>query len=94
MSEDLDVRERRLKEIMSTRDGRAWMWDHLSACGVFRSSYVSNSLDMSYNEGMRNVGLRLLADLHDHTFEAYQKMEAEARERTDEEVENEFDELD
>ncbi len=79
---------------MSTRDGRAWMWDHLSACGVFRSSYVSNSLDMSFNEGMRNVGLKLLNQLQTYAFEAYQKMEAEARERQDEGVENELDEID
>lgn len=79
---------------MSTRDGRAWMWDHLSACGVFRSSYVSNSLDMSFNEGMRNVGLKLLNQLQTYAFEAYQTMEAEARERQEEGVENEFDETD
>ena len=92
--EDLDraAKERRLKAIMATPDGRAWMWDHLAECGVFRSSYVSNSLDMSFNEGSRNVGLRLLADLHEFAFEEFQQMEREARATKEIEVENELDE--
>ena len=68
-----------LELIMSTREGRAWMWDHLSVCGVFRTSFTPNSLEMSFNEGQRNVGLRVLNDLHEHAFKEYQMMEAENR---------------
>lgn len=88
-----DKLRRQLNALMSTADSREWVWEHLGACGVFSSSYVSNSLDMSFNEGRRNVGLRLLADLQQHTFPLYQKMELEARARSDteNEVDDEFD---
>lgn len=69
---------------MSTKDGRAWVWDHLSQCGVFRTSFTQNALEVSFNEGQRNVGLRVFNDLQEHAFQDYQKMEAEARAKTDE----------
>lgn len=72
--------ERRLKALMKTRDGRAWVWGHLSDCGVFESSYAATTHDTAYNEGRRNVGLKLLFELQSHVFQQYQLMEAEARE--------------
>ena len=69
---------------MSTKDGRAFIWQHLSTCGVFTTSYTNNALDMSYNEGQRNVGLRLLSDLQDYAFTYFQVMEVEAREPKEE----------
>lgn len=53
-----------IKTFMSHKSGRAWMWDHLSACGLYRLSARAGDAHMTYfNEGERNVGLRLLAQL-------------------------------
>ena len=53
-----------IKTLMSSESGRTWMWDHLSACGLYRMSARSGDAHMTYfNEGERNVGLRLLAQL-------------------------------
>lgn len=77
---------------MATQDGRAWMWEHLAECGVFRSSYVNNAMDVAFNEGARNVGLHLLSDLQEFAFAEFQQMEREARATKEIEVEHELDE--
>lgn len=81
MITDAEAEQRRLNAILSTADGREWMWNHLGMCGVFQSTYASNTHDTAFNEGRRSIGLRLLADLQEHTFKLYQSMEKEARER-------------
>ncbi|MBX3502803.1 MAG: hypothetical protein KF889_25440 [Alphaproteobacteria bacterium] len=49
---------------MSHKQGRAWVWDMLGACGLYRTSARSGDPHMTYfHEGERNVGLRLLAQL-------------------------------
>jgi len=49
---------------MSHQTGRAWIWDHLSGCGLYRVSARAGDAHMTYFcEGERNVGLRLLAQL-------------------------------
>jgi hypothetical protein len=53
-----------LAEVMATADGRLWMWRRLAACGVFRSSWDPDAARMSFNEGRRDVGLQLLADIN------------------------------
>jgi hypothetical protein len=53
-----------IKTLMSSEAGRIWIWDHLSDCGLYRMSARSGDAHMTYfNEGERNVGLRLLAQL-------------------------------
>jgi len=53
-----------IRAFMSHRAGRAWVWDLLSACGLYRMSARTGDAHMTYfHEGERNVGLRLLAQL-------------------------------
>ena len=53
-----------IRAFMTLQSGRAWVWDHLSACGLYRTSARAGDAHMTYfNEGERNVGLRLLAQL-------------------------------
>lgn len=67
-----------LKAFMSHEAGRAWIWDHLSACGLYRMSARAGDAHMTYFcEGERNVGLRLLAQLHRACPDLYTTMTKE-----------------
>ena len=67
-----------IKTFMSQKAGRAWVWDHLSACGLFRMSACAGDAHMTYFlEGERNVGLRLLAQLQRACPELYATMSQE-----------------
>ena len=52
-----------LKSILATTNGRAWFWRILASCHLFGVSFDSDALRMSFREGERNVGNRLLAQL-------------------------------
>lgn len=73
-------REAGLKKLMETGDGRAWMWDLLSSCGVFHSSFASDGLVMAFNEGRRDIGLRLVAEINRMVPELYGRMVVENQE--------------
>ena len=59
--------------VLSTTQGRRFFWRYLSDCGVFTTSFTGNSTTF-YNEGMRNVGLKLMADVQEAQPEAYLQM--------------------
>lgn len=67
-----------LAQIMQSREGRAWMYEHLATCGAFRSSFTGNS-ETFFREGERNVSLRVTADLMAHHEETYMLMLQEAK---------------
>lgn len=79
-----------LREVLRTRSGRRYLWTLLCECGVFTSSFDPEALMMARNEGERNVGLRLFAEINEvdpamyHTMaiEAQQDAEAESAEAT------------
>ena len=67
-----------VKTFMSLKAGRAWMWDHLSACGLYRMSARAGDAHMTYFcEGERNIGLRLLVQLQRACSELYATMSQE-----------------
>ncbi len=67
-----------IKAFMSLQAGRAWVWEHLSACGLYRMSARAGDAHMTYFcEGERNVGLRLLAQLQRACPELYATMTKE-----------------
>lgn len=49
--------------LLSTPRGRKMVADVLGWTGVFRTSFSTNGSEMSFREGQRNVGLRLLATI-------------------------------
>jgi hypothetical protein len=59
-----------LRQIMSSSDGRVWMWEFLSACGLFRSDFNGNSRDY-YQLGMRNIGMPTFAELQKNHMDQY-----------------------
>jgi hypothetical protein len=68
-----------VKGLLFTKSGRRFMWRILSFCKVFETSFTGNSTTF-FNEGMRNVGLMLLADITESSPESYLTMIKEARE--------------
>lgn len=61
------------KWLMKHEAGRRFMWRVLSMTGVFRTSMTGDNRTF-FNEGARSVGLQLMAELNDHSIEAYVKM--------------------
>lgn len=61
------------KWVVSTEQGRRFLWDLLAFTGVYRSSFTGNSQTF-FNEGRRDVGLRLLGQINEHEPEAYVTM--------------------
>lgn len=77
-----DIAERERNDVcmvLSTKQGRRFVWKYLEFCGVFRSTWEA-SARIHFNEGMRNVGLKLLADVNNAQPEAYLQMMREAKE--------------
>ena len=70
-----------ISKIMKSRSGRRFMWRILEMAGVFRSSFNMDALVMAYNEGTRNHGLILLADIMTVDTDGYILMANEAKAR-------------
>lgn len=66
-----------LRYVMSTEQGRRFMWQTLSKAGLYRTSFTGNSATY-FNEGKRALGLELLADVQHHCPQHYIKMHDEA----------------
>jgi hypothetical protein len=67
------------KWIVSNKRGRRFIWRFLEKAGVFRSSFTGNS-ETFFREGSRNMGLQVLAMVHEHAPEAYTLMLSEQKE--------------
>ena len=65
--------------LMSNRRGRRLAWWLLDKAGVHRSSFTGNSNSTFFNEGMRNVGLALMAQILEVCPQQYTLMLDEAR---------------
>ena len=79
---DERVRERELNDlrvVMATVEGRRFVWRLLEKAGVFRTSFTGNSTTF-FNEGMRNMGLMVLGDVHEAAADAYIMMMNESKE--------------
>ena len=50
--------------LMGSKRGRRIMWRLLEQAGVFRLSFDTNAMRMSFNEGNRNYGNRTLDLIH------------------------------
>jgi len=62
-----------IRRLMAQPWGRRIAWRLLSVTGVFRTSFTGNSTTF-FNEGQRNVGLQVLADIHEVCPELYPTM--------------------
>jgi hypothetical protein len=69
-----------LTAFMSSHIGRRWMYRTLEQCHMFTTSYSSSPIRMSFLEGERNIGLRLVADIMAFCPRRYAEMMQEASE--------------
>lgn len=67
------------KWLMSDKRGRRIVWGLLEKTGLYRSSFTGNS-ETFFREGERNIGLKLMALIHDNCPERYNQMVMEQRE--------------
>jgi hypothetical protein len=63
-----------LQTLLSTPDGRAWMFGLLAESHIFQSSYTSEPYSTAFKEGERNVGLKLLNHIMRACPEAFTQM--------------------
>ena len=63
-----------LRNIMGTKVGRGWMFELLAGCHVYETSFSANALTMAFQEGERNVGLKLVVALSAACPERYLEM--------------------
>jgi hypothetical protein len=84
-AESAKERQRRtlagLKHLVESPDGRTWLWELLAFCGISRTSFDGTSRTY-FNEGARNVGLRIQADLTRHFPDRYVQMLREEGDKT------------
>lgn len=69
-----------LKWLMSNKRGRRFVCRQLERAGVWRLSFNTNALSMAFNEGQRNEGLRLMAQITTHCADRYTEMLKESKE--------------
>lgn len=67
--------------LMSSPGGRNYIYDFLTRCHVFATSFAENSLTMAFAEGERNVGLQVLGDIMAFAPDQYIQMMREANDR-------------
>ena len=67
-----------ITKVLGDPNGREWFYDLLSTCHQFSTSFDPNALKMSFREGERNVGLRIVADIIEASSDLYLLMLKEA----------------
>jgi hypothetical protein len=66
------------KQLMSSPDGRRWVWLRLGEAALFLENEDFDPGRMAYAKGVRNTGLRLLNDVTRFTPHEYITMTQEA----------------
>lgn len=69
-----ETEEADVKWLMGSKRGRRIVWRLLEQSHVFASSFNPTAMVMSFREGERNYGLRMLAIIHAHCPELYPAM--------------------
>lgn len=71
-------------EVMSYKINRRLIWRILQAAHIHETTFAIETPVMAFNEGQRNLGLMLLADIMDACPERYLTMMKEAKEQDNE----------
>lgn len=86
-----------LKSTLQTKAGRNVLWSIMDQANVFGMSYTGEVNSTIFNEGMRNMGNRLLIQIQQANPDAFLLMQKEHIERIKEEnarKENEHEQVD
>lgn len=79
-----DVKNALLQEVedflyvMRSKQGRRFIWRLLTWTHVFQTSFTGNS-ETFFREGERNIGVKLINEIHSHCYELYGTMVKEQR---------------
>lgn len=79
-----DVKNALLQEVedflyvMRSKQGRRFIWRLLTWAHVFQTSFTGNS-ETFFREGERNIGVKLINEIHSHCYELYGTMVKEQR---------------
>lgn len=52
-----------LQKVLRLPEGRRFIYKVLCECGVFKTSFSQNSMTTAFNEGKRDIGLSVIAQL-------------------------------
>lgn len=74
---DEDINKTVISTLMSTVQGRRWIWLELCFAQVFIACESLEPARLAFNEGRRNTGLRLLASVTRHAPAMYVRMTEE-----------------
>lgn len=72
-----------MQKLLAQPEFRRFAWRYLGKCKVFETVFNSHGGLMNLNEGMRTVGLNLLADITEADPQAYITMTVEAKRAAD-----------
>lgn len=74
-------REDVTRELMSTTAGREFVWNILSECSIFSSTFTGDALTTAFNEGRRSIGLAWMATILQACPDQYIQAQRESNER-------------
>lgn len=66
-----------LRKILGMPEGRRFIWEELSDCGIFQGTFNTNGLLMGFQEGKRDRGLSLLTRVNQADRGAFARMQNE-----------------
>lgn len=72
-----------IRELLNTRRGRRWVWKVLDHAGTTKLSFNGDPNWAVFNDGRRDVGQLVWADVMDANPDAYVLMRKEAKEDED-----------
>lgn len=70
-----------LRKVLSLYEGRSFIWWMLEQAGIYRTTFNESASLGAFQEGMRQLGLQLLARLDEVDPNAYAQMRLEALKR-------------
>lgn len=76
LNDELEIND--LKFLLSTDQGRRFLWKLLNKCGIFRVSFTGSSQTF-FLEGERNIGLYVLDLIMQADPDAYTKMYVQSK---------------
>jgi|6_EtaG_2_1085325.scaffolds.fasta_scaffold02539_5 hypothetical protein len=68
-----------MRDILRNKEGRRYLLRTLKRCHVYKTSFTGNSTTF-FNEGKRDIGLRILADITEGSPDLYAVMMQEGQE--------------
>ncbi len=67
-----------LKTILSTIEGRRWMWNFLGACNLFQSPWADSGSKLAKNVGKQEIAQDLMNEIIAADSDLYLTMQREA----------------